>query len=72
MRGALEPTFRLASEVDLQTEEGKRFEVPARVVEGKQDRTGMVTSVVDRVTYLQEFHTNNAKFIIQNEPDGTN
>jgi len=56
--------------LSFKTEENKIFEVPARVVEGKQDRTGVVTSVVDGVTYLQEFHTSNAKFIIQNKTGG--
>jgi len=54
----------------FKTEDEKTFEVPARVVEGKQGRTGVVTSIVDGVTYLQEFHTNSAKFIIQNKTDG--
>jgi hypothetical protein len=28
--------------------------------------TGVVTSVVDGISYLQELHTSNAKFILQN------
>jgi hypothetical protein len=50
----------------IKTEDEKTFKVLARVVEGKQDKTGPVTSVVNGVTYLKEFHTNNAKFIFQN------
>jgi hypothetical protein len=37
-----------------------------RKVEGKQDQTGVVTSVVHGVTYLRELHTKDAKFIFQN------
>lgn len=50
----------------IKTEDEKTFRVFARVVEGKQERTGAVTSVVNGVTYLKEFHTNDAKFIFQN------
>ncbi len=43
----------------------------SRVIEGKQDRTGVVTSVVDGFWYLQELHTSNAKFILQNGIEGS-
>jgi len=42
------------------------FKILSRVIEGKQDRPGVVTSVVNGVLYLQEIHTSNAKFILQN------
>jgi hypothetical protein len=50
----------------IKTEDQKTVKVLALVVEGNQGRTGVVTSVVDGVTYLQELHTNNATFILQN------
>src|SRR5271170_6953506 len=57
-------------EVTIKTEDEKTFKILSRVIEGKQDRTGVVTSVVDGVSYLQELHTSNAKFILQNEIEG--
>ncbi|WP_263354561.1 hypothetical protein [Acidicapsa acidisoli] len=50
----------------IKTEDQKTVEVLARVVEGNQGKTGVVTSVVDGVAYLEELHTNNATFILQN------
>jgi len=68
-RGICEVTWtaKPGSQVQLtiKTEDKKTVTVPARMVEGKQDRTGVVTSVVNGVTYLQELHTKNAKFIFQ-------
>ena len=55
----------------IKTEDEKTFMIPSRVVEGKQDRTGVVTSVVGGVSYLQELYTSNAKFIIQNGIEGS-
>jgi beta-phosphoglucomutase-like phosphatase (HAD superfamily) len=55
----------------IKTEDEKTFKILSRVIEGKQDRTGVVTSVVDGVLYLQEFHTSNAKFILQNGIEGS-
>jgi hypothetical protein len=69
-RGICEVTWSTTSgsqvQLTIKTEDRKTLTVPARMVEGKQDRTGAVTSVVNGVTYLKEFHTNNAKFIFQN------
>jgi phenolic acid decarboxylase len=50
----------------IKAEGDKTFKVFARVVEGKQGRTGVVTSVVDGVQYLRELDTSNAKFILEN------
>jgi hypothetical protein len=50
----------------IKTEDQKTVKVLARVVEGNQGKTGVVTSVVDGVAYLEELHTNNATFIFQN------
>ena len=68
-RGIYEVTWSTPSKsrvtLTIKAEDEKTFKVLARVVEGKQDRTGVVTSVVEGVSYLQELHTNNAKFILQ-------
>jgi len=48
------------------TEDEKTFKILSRVIEGKQDRTRIVTSVVDGVSYPQELHNSNAKFVLQN------
>jgi hypothetical protein len=55
----------------IKTEDEKTFKILSRVIEGKQDRTGVVTSIVDGVPYLQELHTSNAKFILQNGVEGS-
>ena len=55
----------------IKTEDEKTFKILSRVIEGKQDRTGAVTSVVDGVSYLRELHTSNAKFVLQNEIEGS-
>ncbi len=55
----------------IKTEDEKTFKILSRMVEGKQDRTGVVTSVVDGVSYLQELHTSNARFILQNRIEGS-
>lgn len=69
-RGICEVTWSTPSgsqvQLTIKTEDKKTITVPARVVEGKQDRTGVITSVVNGVTYLDELHTRNAKFIFQN------
>jgi hypothetical protein len=72
-RGICEVTWTAASgsrvRLTFKTEDEKTLMVPARMVTGKQDRTGVVTSVVNGVTYLQVLYTNNAKFIFQNGID---
>jgi hypothetical protein len=69
-RGICEVTWSTPSgsrvRLNIKTEDQKTVKVLARVVESNQGRTGVVTSVVDGVTYLQELHTNNATFIFQN------
>lgn len=69
-RGIYEVTWREPSKsrvtLTIKTEDQKTFKVLARVIAGRQDRTGVVTSVVDGVSYLQELHTSNATFILQN------
>jgi hypothetical protein len=53
----------------MKTDNEKIFKVQAYVVAGKQNKTGVVTSVVGGVTYLQELRTNNAKFIFRNRTE---
>ena len=69
-RGIYEVTWSAPSKsrvtLTIKTEDDKTFRVLARVIGGKHDRTGVVTSVVDGVSYLQELDTSNAKFILQN------
>ena len=74
-RGIYEVTWSATSKLrvtlTIKTEDEKTFKIPSRVIEGKQDRTGVVTSVVDGVSYLRELHTSNARFILQNQIEGT-
>jgi hypothetical protein len=74
-RGIYEVTWSSPSKsrvtLTIKTEDERTFKILARVIEGKQDRTGVVTSVVDGVSYLQELHTSNARFILQNGIEGS-
>ena len=69
-RGICEVTWSALSgsrvRLNIKAEDQKTVSILARVVKGNQGATGMVTSVVDGVTYLQELHTGNATFILQN------
>jgi hypothetical protein len=55
----------------IKTEDDKSITVSARMVAGKQETTGVVTSVINGVTYLKELHTKNARFVIQNRTEGS-
>ena len=74
-RGIYEVTWSAPSKsrvtLTFKTEDEKTFKILSRVIEGKQDRTGAVTTIVDGVSYLQELHTSNAKFILQNRIEGS-
>ena len=74
-RGIYEVTWSAPSKsrvtLTIKTEDEKTFKILSRVIEGKQDRTGVVISVVDGVSYLQELYTSNAKFILQNGIEGS-
>src|SRR5580692_4235151 len=74
-RGIYEVTWSAPSKsrvtLTIKTEDEKTFKILSRVIEGKQDRIGVVTTVVDGVSYLQELYTSNAKFIIQNGIEGS-
>jgi phenolic acid decarboxylase len=69
-RGICEVTWSTPSgsrvQLTIKTDDKKTVTVPALMVEGKEDRAGAVTSVVNGVTYLVEIHTRNAKFVIEN------
>jgi hypothetical protein len=69
-RGICELTWSTPSgsrvRLNIKTEDQKTAKVLARVVEGNQGRSGVVTSIVGGITYLQELHTKNATFILQN------
>ena len=74
-RGIYEVTWSAPSKsrvtLTIKTEDEKTFKILSRVIEGKQDRTGVVISVVGGVSYLQELYTSNAKFILQNKIEGS-
>lgn len=74
-RGICEVSWDAASgsrvRLTIKTEDDKSFIVSARMVEGKQETTGVVTSVINGVTYLKELHINNARFVIQNKTEGS-
>jgi hypothetical protein len=69
-RGICEVTWSTPSgsrvQLTIKTDDKKTVTVPALMVEGKEDRAGVVTSVVHGVTYLVEIHTRNAKFVFEN------
>ena len=69
-RGICEVTWSTSSgsrvQLTIKTDDKKTVTVPALMVEGKEDRAGVVTSVVNGVTYLVELHTRNAKFVFAN------
>jgi len=69
-RGICEVTWSTTApgsraQLTIKTDDKKTVTVPALVVEGKEDSAGMVTSVVNGVTYLVELHTRNAKFVFE-------
>jgi hypothetical protein len=74
-RGICEVSWNAASgsrvRLTIKTEDDKTFTVSARMVEGRQDTTAVVTSVINGVTYLQELHIKNARFVIQNRTEGS-
>jgi hypothetical protein len=74
-RGICEVSWIAASgsrvRLTIKTEDDKTLLVSARMVKGKQETTGLVTSVVNGVTYLKELYINNARFVIQNKTEGS-
>jgi hypothetical protein len=69
-RGICEVTWITTSgsrvQLTIKTDDKKTVTVPAHMVEGREDRPGVVTSVVHGVTHLVELHTRNAKFVFEN------
>jgi hypothetical protein len=69
-RGICEVTWSTPSgsrvELTIKMDDKKTVTVPAVMVEGKEEKGGVVTSVVNGVTYLVELHTRNAKFVFEN------
>ena len=69
-RGICEVTWSTTSgarvQLTIKTDDKKTVTVPALMVEGEEDRAGVVTSVVNGVTYLVELHTRKAKFVFEN------
>ena len=69
-RGICEVTWITTSgsrvQLTIKTDDKKTVTVPALMVEGKEDRSGVITSVVNGVTYLVELHTRNARFVFEN------
>ena len=52
-------------QLTIKTEDRRTITIPARMVEEKENESGIVTLVENGVTYLQEFRTKNARFILQ-------
>ena len=71
-RGICEVTWSTPSgsrvQLTIKTDDKKTVTVPAVLVEGREQKSGVVTSVVNGVTYLVEFHTRNTKLVFENGP----
>jgi hypothetical protein len=69
-RGICEVTWSTTSgsrvQLTIKTDDKKTVTVPALMVEGKEDKADVVTSVANGVTYLVELHSRNAKFVFEN------
>jgi hypothetical protein len=50
----------------IRTDDKRTVSIPARAIEGTQAGSGVVTTVVNGVTYLVELHTRNVKFVFEN------
>src|ERR1700759_1527466 len=68
-RGICEVTWSTPSgsrvQLTIKTDDKKTVTVPALMVEGKEDKAGVVTSVGNGITHLVEIHTRNAKFVFE-------
>jgi hypothetical protein len=53
-------------QLTIKTDDRKTVTVPALMVEGKEDRAGVVTSVVNGVTYWSNFTLEMPKFVFEN------
>jgi hypothetical protein len=68
-RGICEVTWSTPSgsrvQLTIKMDDKKTVTVPAVMVKGKEEKGGVVTSVVNGITYLVELHTKNAKFVFE-------
>lgn len=58
-----------AVQLTIKTEDKKTMTIAAREVEGKSGYIGIVTFVDKGITYLEEFDTANARFLVQSPPN---
>lgn len=58
-------------QLTITMEHQKTITVPAQLIEGRQVDVAVQTSVANGVTYVKEFDTKNARFIIQEPAQGT-
>jgi len=58
-------------QLTIKTEDRKTITVPARVVDEKQSAAAVQTFTSNGVTYLREFDTKNARYIVQEPSVGT-
>ena len=58
-------------QLTITMEHQKTITVPAQLIEGKQADVAVQTSIADGVTYVKEFDTKNARFVIQEPAQGT-
>lgn len=59
-------------QLTITMERQKTITVSAQLIEGKQAEVAVQTSVANGVTYVKEFDTKNARFVIQEPGQGTN
>ena len=55
-----------AVQLTIKTADNKTITVPARVVQNKENNFGVETTVVNGVTYVKEFYTPTARFVVEN------
>jgi phenolic acid decarboxylase len=58
-------------QLTIKTEGQKTITIPARVVEGKQNSVAVQTFMANGVTYVKEFDTKNARFVVEEPAQGT-
>jgi phenolic acid decarboxylase len=58
-------------QLTIKIEGQKTITIPAQVVEGKQGTVAVQTFVANGVTYVKEFDTKNARFVVQGPAQGT-
>jgi hypothetical protein len=56
-------------QLTIKTRDKKTITIDAREIEGKPGSIGVVTFVDSGITYLEEFDTATARFIVQNPPN---